>query len=133
MNLSFAVETLSGHRLGDLPTIVQIERIESSIRVQPTFAVHRWAFLGTVSAGAGGRRYRARLHAYPLPGSEAATDVLRLGRETAWQESGRTAVIAPGRKTRTTDQGDFSPFELDHAQFGSRITGGATPGEPADD
>nr|WP_057925014.1 type VI secretion system accessory protein TagJ [Burkholderia ambifaria] len=67
------------------------------------------------------------------PGSEAATDALRLGRETAWHESGRTAVIALGRKTWTTDQEDFGLFELAHAQFGSRIVDGTTTGEPVDD
>ncbi|VWD41878.1 virulence protein, SciE type [Burkholderia lata] len=67
------------------------------------------------------------------PGSEAAIDALRLGHETAWHDAGRTAVIALGQKTWTTDQGDFGLFELAHAQFGSRIADGATAGEPVDD
>jgi type VI secretion system protein ImpE len=66
-------------------------------------------------------------------GSEAATDVLRLGRETVWHETGRTAVIALGQKTWTTSQDDFGLFELSHAQFGSRTAGGATTAEPVDD
>lgn len=67
------------------------------------------------------------------PGSEAATDALRLGRETVWHEAGRTAVIALGRKTWATDQGDFDLFELAHARFGSRIADGAATGAPVDD
>ncbi|QTD91904.1 type VI secretion system accessory protein TagJ [Burkholderia anthina] len=67
------------------------------------------------------------------PGSEAATDALRLGRETAWHEAGRTAVIARGQKTWTTDRGDFGLFELADAQFGSRVADGAITGEPVDD
>ena len=67
------------------------------------------------------------------PGSGAATDALRLGRETAWHEAGQTSVIAIGQKTWTTDQGDFSLFELAHAQFGSRVADGATTGAPIDD
>ncbi|RQS18319.1 type VI secretion system accessory protein TagJ [Burkholderia sp. Bp8998] len=67
------------------------------------------------------------------PDSEAATDALRLGRETAWHESGRTTVIAVGQKTWTTDRGDFGLFELAHAQFGSRVAAGTTTGEPVDD
>jgi len=67
------------------------------------------------------------------PGSEAATDALRLGRETAWHEAGRTAVIAHGQKTWTTDRGDFGLFELAHAQFGSRVADGVTTGKRVDD
>lgn len=56
------------------------------------------------------------------PGSEACADTLRLGRETVWQESGRTGVIALGQKTWITDQGDFGLFELAHCRFGTPVT-----------
>ncbi|WP_321800283.1 type VI secretion system accessory protein TagJ [Burkholderia sp. BCC1988] len=76
------------------------------------------------------------------PGSDTATDALRLGRETVWHESGRTGVIALGQKTWTTEQGDFGLF--DFALFGPPDTAFGTPekwvaehgnatGEPADD
>ncbi|KWA70832.1 ImpE/SciE family protein [Burkholderia ubonensis] len=72
------------------------------------------------------------------PGSEAATDTLRLGGETVWEESGRTAVIALGQKTWTTDQGDFGLFELASMEFGAyakhdRSADGVTTGEQIDD
>ncbi|WP_431208743.1 type VI secretion system accessory protein TagJ [Burkholderia cepacia] len=56
------------------------------------------------------------------PGSEAGSDAVRLGRETLWRDIGRTGVVALGQKTWATDLGDFSLFELAHAEFGSRVT-----------
>ncbi|MPV71367.1 type VI secretion system accessory protein TagJ [Burkholderia sp. BE17] len=71
------------------------------------------------------------------PGSDAANDSLRLGHETVWHESGRTAVIALGQKTWTTEQGDFGLFELADTTFGtphgSTTVDGATAGEPVND
>lgn len=61
------------------------------------------------------------------PGSEAGNDTVRLGRETIWLEAGRTGVVALGQKTWTTDQGDFSLFELANAAFGACV------GETTDD
>lgn len=55
------------------------------------------------------------------PGPDAVSDALRLGRETVWHESGRTAIVARGRKTWTTEQGDFGLFELASTEFGARI------------
>lgn len=63
------------------------------------------------------------------PDSEIHRDALRLGRETVWQETGRTGVIALGRKTWTTEAGDFSLFELLEAAFGARAV---QPEEPVD-
>ncbi|MBN3779976.1 ImpE/SciE family protein [Burkholderia sp. Ac-20345] len=67
------------------------------------------------------------------PGSEASDDTMRLGRETVWQESGRTGVIALGQKTWATDQGDFGLFELANTEFGSPVRDGAAQGEHVDD
>lgn len=67
------------------------------------------------------------------PGSETGDDAMRLGRETVWLENGRTGITALGQKTWTTDQGDFSLFELANTEFGSRIADGATIGERVDD
>ena len=62
------------------------------------------------------------------PGSEAAPDALRLGHETVWHESERTAVIALGQKTWATEHGDFSLFELADTEFGAHALNGATAG-----
>lgn len=67
------------------------------------------------------------------PGSETGDDAVRLGRETVWQEHGRTGVTGLGQKTWATDQGDFSLFELANAEFGARITDDAAVGERVDD
>ncbi|AWV03716.1 ImpE/SciE family protein [Burkholderia sp. JP2-270] len=67
------------------------------------------------------------------PGSETGDDAVRLGRETVWQEHGRTGVTGFGQKTWATDQGDFSLFELANAEFGARITDDAAVGERVDD
>ncbi|KWB82953.1 type VI secretion system accessory protein TagJ [Burkholderia ubonensis] len=58
------------------------------------------------------------------PGSEGASEALRLGRETVWQAMGRTGIAALGQKTWATDQADFGLFELAHCEFGPRL--GAT-------
>ncbi|HDR9586877.1 TPA: ImpE/SciE family protein [Burkholderia stabilis] len=55
------------------------------------------------------------------PGSETGNDAVRLGRKTLWHDIGRTGVVALGQKTWATDLGDFSLFELAHAEFGSRV------------
>jgi type VI secretion system protein ImpE len=47
----------------------------------------------------------------------AMLDALRLGNTTVWTESGRTGVIAQGRKTWTTSAGDVGLFELDVCSF----------------
>jgi type VI secretion system protein ImpE len=47
----------------------------------------------------------------------ATLDALRLGNTTVWAESGRTSVIAQGRKTWTTSTGDIGLFELDVCAF----------------
>ncbi|CAB3711870.1 hypothetical protein LMG22037_04110 [Paraburkholderia phenoliruptrix] len=71
------------------------------------------------------------------PGSDTAADTLRLGRETVWHEAGRTAVIALGQKTWTTEQGDFGLFELANTEFGAHVlpmaADGATTEEQVDD
>ncbi|HFT8006123.1 MULTISPECIES: type VI secretion system accessory protein TagJ [Burkholderia] len=67
------------------------------------------------------------------PGSEAGTDAVRVGRETSWQEHGRTGVMALGQKTWSTDRGDFGLFELATAEFGAGIGNSATTGEPTDE
>ncbi|RQZ24529.1 ImpE/SciE family protein [Burkholderia sp. Bp9090] len=53
------------------------------------------------------------------PGSETGSDAVRLGRETVWHDIGYTGVVALGQKTWATNLGDFSLFELAHAEFGS--------------
>nr|WP_311767305.1 type VI secretion system accessory protein TagJ [Burkholderia sp. Bp8992] len=67
------------------------------------------------------------------PGSEASIDAARIGRETFWQEHGRTGVMALGQKTWSTDRGDFGLFELTNAAFGADIGNSATAGEPIDE
>jgi type VI secretion system protein ImpE len=54
------------------------------------------------------------------PGSEANSDAIRRGGETLWSETGRTGVIALGRKTWVTAQGDFGVFDWLLADFGAR-------------
>jgi type VI secretion system protein ImpE len=56
------------------------------------------------------------------PGAFPASDDLRLGRKTVWQQSGRTGVIAQGQKTWTTSAGDMSLFELAACEFGDHAT-----------
>lgn len=61
----------------------------------------------------------------------AALDALRLGSTTVWAESGRTGVIAQGRKTWTTSAGDIGLFELDVCAFaheGNRGSAGHVAG-----
>ncbi|NHV24691.1 type VI secretion system accessory protein TagJ [Burkholderia sp. D-99] len=67
------------------------------------------------------------------PGSETGSDAVRLGRETLWRDIGRTGVVALGQKTWATELGDFSLFELAHAEFGSRVTPVAIGADPAHD
>ncbi|CAN0626836.1 type VI secretion system protein ImpE [Burkholderia multivorans] len=67
------------------------------------------------------------------PGSEAAADALRLGHETVWHESARTAVTALGQKTWATEQGDFGLFELADAEFGACIPNRAIAGGQTSD
>jgi len=67
------------------------------------------------------------------PGSETGSDAVRLGRETFWRDIGRTGVVALGQKTWATDLGDFSLFELAHAEFGSRTTPAAIDADQAHD
>ncbi|SDE42831.1 type VI secretion system accessory protein TagJ [Paraburkholderia lycopersici] len=67
----------------------------------------------------------------------AALDALRLGNTTVWTESGRTGVIAQGRKTWATSSGDVGVFELDVCAFSDdanrvladSIAGSATQGD----
>lgn len=67
------------------------------------------------------------------PGSEAGSDAIRIGRETIWQEHGRTGITALGQKTWSTNRGDFGLFELATAKFGADIGNSATSGEPIDE
>nr|WP_322026832.1 type VI secretion system accessory protein TagJ [Burkholderia sp. BCC1977] len=67
------------------------------------------------------------------PGSETGSDAVRVGRETLWRDIGRTGVVALGQKTWATDLGDFSVFELAHAEFGSRVTPVAIDADQAHD
>lgn len=67
------------------------------------------------------------------PGSETGSDAVRLGRENIWRDIGRTGVVALGRKTWATDLGDFSLFELAHAEFGPRVTPAAIDADQAHD
>jgi type VI secretion system protein ImpE len=66
---------------------------------------------------------------YPLAAHELPVlrETLQLGRETVWHESGRTAVIASGRKTWTTSVADFDLFELADCSFGPNAVDGAAP------
>lgn len=47
------------------------------------------------------------------------SDAIRLGHRTVWRESGRTGVIAAGRKTWSTNAGDYGLFELGTCTFGA--------------
>ncbi|PRX91913.1 type VI secretion system protein ImpE [Paraburkholderia sp. BL25I1N1] len=64
---------------------------------------------------------------YPLAAHEPPVlrETLQLGHETVWHESGRTAVIASGRKTWTTSVADFDLFELADCSFGPVAVDGA--------
>ncbi|WP_250475281.1 type VI secretion system accessory protein TagJ [Caballeronia sp. GAFFF1] len=66
---------------------------------------------------------------YPLPsdGAHASREALRTGRETVWEENGRTGVIGHGRKTWATDAGDFSVFEIPDCAFGQAAMRGEEP------
>ncbi|WP_250536691.1 type VI secretion system accessory protein TagJ [Caballeronia sp. AZ10_KS36] len=66
---------------------------------------------------------------YPLPsdGAHATREALLTGRETVWEEIGRTGVIGRGRKTWATDAGDFSVFELSECAFGQAAMHGGEP------
>ncbi|VXB38730.1 ImpE/SciE family protein [Burkholderia sp. 8Y] len=66
---------------------------------------------------------------YPLSrdGVHASREALHTGRETVWEELGRTGVIGHGRKTWSTDAGDFSVFELSDCAFGQDATQDAAP------
>jgi type VI secretion system protein ImpE len=44
-------------------------------------------------------------------------EALQLGNATVWTETGRSCVIAQGRRTWTTGAGDISMFELDLCSF----------------
>jgi type VI secretion system protein ImpE len=55
-----------------------------------------------------------------------ALDALRLGNTTVWTETGRTGVIAQGRKTWVTSSGDVGLFELDTCAF-AHGAGGSVP------
>ncbi|ABB11091.1 type VI secretion system accessory protein TagJ [Burkholderia lata] len=67
------------------------------------------------------------------PGSETGSDAVRLGRETRWHDISRTGVVALGQKTWATDVGDFSLFELAHAEFGSRAAPAAIDADQSHD
>ncbi|MDR5796406.1 type VI secretion system accessory protein TagJ [Caballeronia sp. LZ008] len=55
---------------------------------------------------------------YPVLAPEReARDTLLLGRETRWQEGGRTGVMASGGKTWLTSAGDVGLFELRECTF----------------
>jgi type VI secretion system protein ImpE len=51
------------------------------------------------------------------PDSEHRSTELKLARETAWTDLGRTGVVAVGQKTWTTDRGDFGLFEIGECRF----------------
>lgn len=51
------------------------------------------------------------------PGSESGPDSIRLGRETRWEDSGRTCVRGLGQKVWMTDQGDIPLFDLREMTF----------------
>ena len=58
----------------------------------------------------------------PQPGqhanqSETPREALLLGRQTSWREVGRTGVIASGRKTWMTSEGERNLFELADCTF----------------
>ena len=70
------------------------------------------------------------------PGSSAASDALRLSRETLWRDVGTTGVFATGQKTWMTDAGDWSLLDLRELRFtsaspmaadGSLATGAVSP------
>ncbi|WP_233873524.1 type VI secretion system accessory protein TagJ [Paraburkholderia adhaesiva] len=71
---------------------------------------------------------------YPDEGDDAGRERedLLMGRHTCWRETGRTGVLASGRKTWTTDAGEFDLFELGECVFdhGSFPGGGAEPASP---
>ncbi|WP_296229238.1 type VI secretion system accessory protein TagJ [Ralstonia sp. UBA689] len=64
---------------------------------------------------------------YPQTEANAETgdhsDAICLGNQTIWRDAGRATVIAAGRKTWTTDAGDYGLFELNTCTVG---TGAAT-------
>lgn len=51
------------------------------------------------------------------PGSESGPDPIRLGRETRWEDSGRTCVQGLGQKVWITDLGDIPMFDLREMSF----------------
>ena len=50
-------------------------------------------------------------------GSEAGEDALKLCRETAWHEYGKTSVRAQGQKTWQTDRGDMGLLDIISCSF----------------
>lgn len=50
-------------------------------------------------------------------GSESGADALRLCRETAWHEHGRTSVRALGQKTWQTDRGEIGLLDITSCTF----------------
>lgn len=55
---------------------------------------------------------------YPqLPTGHADTDLLAMGHQTMWHETGRTGIVAAGRKTWATSAGDIGLFELTDCTF----------------
>jgi type VI secretion system protein ImpE len=54
------------------------------------------------------------------PGSELASDSLRLGYRTEWKEAGAATVTALGRRTWMTAQEDIGIFELPACRFGEQ-------------
>ncbi len=50
-------------------------------------------------------------------GSESGKDVLRLCRETAWHDHGRTSVRALGQKTWQTDRGEIGLLDITSCTF----------------
>jgi len=53
------------------------------------------------------------------PGTERAAEPLRLGRETVWEEQGRTGVIGLGHKVWFTEAGNVPIFEIREVLFES--------------
>ncbi|SAK54193.1 type VI secretion system accessory protein TagJ [Caballeronia ptereochthonis] len=59
-------------------------------------------------------------------------DELCQGSKSVWQQVGRTGVVGLGRKTWTTDAGDFGIFELAECSFGDGAPGANPPLDTGD-
>ena len=63
-------------------------------------------------------------------GSEASDDdAVKLGRKTLWHEHGQATYTGLGQRMLTSDQGDFSLFDVRHVEFAPGPAGGASEQE----